>query len=39
MSGVKFNANISNAEIERRAKGLGMNHPSEFKVIDKDVSK
>jgi hypothetical protein len=39
MSGVKFNTNISDGEIERRAKGLGMNYPSEFKVIDKDVSK
>jgi hypothetical protein len=39
MSGAKFNIKISDAEIERRAKGLGMNYPSEFKVIDKDVSK
>jgi hypothetical protein len=39
MSGVKFSSNISDAEIERRARGLGMNYPSEFKVIEKDVSK
>lgn len=39
MSGVKINNNLSNAEIEKMAKGLGMNYPSEFKVINKDVSK
>jgi hypothetical protein len=39
MSGVKLNNNISDAEIEKRAKGLGMDYPNEFKVIDKDVSK
>jgi hypothetical protein len=39
MSGVKFNYNVSDAEIEKRARGLGMEYPSEFKVIDKGVSK
>jgi hypothetical protein len=39
MSSVKFTSNISDAEIEKRARGLGMEYPSEFKVIDKDVSK
>jgi len=39
MSGVKFNNNISDAEIEKRARGLGMEYPSEFKVISKDVGK
>lgn len=32
MSTVKVNYKISNAEIERRARDLGMNYPSEFKV-------
>jgi hypothetical protein len=39
MSSVKFSTNISDVEIESRARGLGMDYPSEFKVIDKDVSK
>lgn len=39
MSGVKITTNISDTEIEKRARGLGMDYPSEFKVIDKDVSK
>ncbi|MBL4937974.1 hypothetical protein JK636_19880 [Clostridium sp. YIM B02515] len=39
MSSVKFNNNISSTEIEKRAKALGMDYPSEFKVINKDVSK
>lgn len=39
MSGVKVSTNISDSEIERRARGLGMDYPGEFKVIDKDVSK
>lgn len=39
MSGVKFRVNLSDAEIENKARGLGMDYPSEFKVIKKDVSK
>jgi hypothetical protein len=39
MSAVKFNANISDVEVEKRARGLGMEYPSEFKVINKDVNK
>lgn len=34
MSGVKLASNVNDAEIERRAKGLGMDYPSEFRVIE-----
>ncbi|GLC32370.1 hypothetical protein [Clostridium omnivorum] len=40
MIGVKINYQMSNAEIEKRARGLGMDYPTEFKVIEKkDVNK
>jgi hypothetical protein len=39
MSSVKININLSNTEIEKKARALGMDYPSEFKVINKDVSK
>jgi len=39
MSSVKINTNFSSSEIEKRARSLGMDYPSEFKVINKDVSK
>lgn len=39
MSGVKLKSSISNAEIESRAKALGMDYPSEFKVINGEVNK
>jgi hypothetical protein len=39
MSGVKINTNLSKAEIEKKARGIGMDYPNEFKVINKDVSK
>lgn len=40
MTGVKINYQMSKAEIEKKARGIGMDYPSEFKVINgKDVSK
>lgn len=39
MSSVKLQINISNAEIERRARGLGMDYPNEFKVINGEGNK
>ncbi len=39
MSTVKISSNVSDSEIERRARSLGMDYPSEFKVIDKGVIK
>ena len=35
MSMYQVNLKLSNAEIEKRARGLGMNYPSEFKVNTK----
>lgn len=40
MLGVKTNCNLSKSEIEIKARGLGMEYPSEFKVItDKEGTK
>lgn len=40
ISYIKSSASLSNAEIEQRARALGMDYPSEFKVInDKGVKK
>jgi hypothetical protein len=39
MSTVKLQSNINNAEIERRARGLGMDYPNEFKVINGEGNK
>lgn len=40
MISYKFSLSLSNEEIERKAKALGMDYPSEFKVINKkDVEK
>lgn len=39
MSGVQISTNISKSEIEKKARDLGMDYPTEFKVINKDVSK
>jgi hypothetical protein len=41
MMGFKYNVNLTRAQIEEKAKGYGMDYPSEFKVInsDKDVKK
>ena len=40
MISYKFNISLNKEEIEKRAKSLGMDYPSEFKVIDKkDVEK
>jgi hypothetical protein len=36
MSGVKLASNVNDAEIERRARGLGMDYPSEFRVIEEE---
>ena len=38
--GVKINYNLSDYEIEKRARSMGMKYPEEVKVIiDKDVKK
>lgn len=39
MTSIKINTNLSSTEIENKARALGMEYPSEFKVINKDVSK
>ncbi|MBE6065286.1 hypothetical protein [Clostridium cochlearium] len=40
MIGVKINYNLSDYEIEKRARSMGMKYPEEVKVIiDKDVNK
>jgi uncharacterized membrane protein YciS (DUF1049 family) len=35
MGGVKINLQMSNAEVEKKARGLGMDYPTEFKVLEK----
>ncbi|QBD85161.1 hypothetical protein EQG73_08020 [Clostridium tetani] len=39
MMGVKINYNLSDYEIEKRARSMGMKYPQEVKVINKDVKK
>lgn len=41
MLGFKYNTSLTRAQIEEKAKGYGMDYPSEFKVLnsDKDVKK
>lgn len=39
LSTYKFKTNMSNAEIEKRARALGMDYPSEFKVMNKEGNK
>lgn len=40
MTGVKINYNLSKSQIEQKARQMGMNYPTEFKVInEKGVSK
>ncbi|WP_279222043.1 hypothetical protein [Clostridium rectalis] len=40
MTGVKINYELSNYEIEKKARSMGMEYPDETKVIiDKDVGK
>lgn len=39
MTTVKLNVSLSKVEIEKKARGYGMEYPTEFKVINKDVGK
>lgn len=39
MTGVKISASYSKAEIEKKARGYGMEYPENYKVINKDVGK
>ncbi len=39
MSTVNYNKKYSDAEIEKRAREMGMEYSQEFKVINKDVKK
>lgn len=39
MTGSKANVKMSQAQIEEKARGYGMDYISTFKVIEKDVSK
>lgn len=39
MTGVKINYNVSETEIYKKAKNMGMDYPDNFKVIDKGGEK
>lgn len=40
MSGVKFSASMSDAQIEEKARSMGMDYPDNYKVIQgKEVGK
>jgi hypothetical protein len=40
MSGVKYNVKMTAAQIEEKARAMGMDYPDNFKVIyDKEVGK
>ena len=38
MTGVNINYSLSNAQIEAKARVLGMQYPQDFKVINKGVT-
>jgi hypothetical protein len=39
MLGVKYSPSMTQAQIEEKARGLGMTYPEDMKVINKDVKK